>query len=52
MIGFVTWPHFTEQSLWQKRWPSDKANHSCDDNLLTIVLIESLNNAGFSKLVF
>jgi len=23
--------------LWQKRWPSDKANHSCDNKYLTVV---------------
>jgi len=36
MIGFVTWPPFLPQ-LFSKRWPSDRANHSCDNNLLTVV---------------
>ena len=29
MIGFVTWPPYKT-----KRWPSDKANHSCKNTQL------------------
>ena len=36
MISFVTWPPF-----FTKRWPSDKANHSCESVLLTIVYLSS-----------
>jgi len=37
MIGFVTWPFFaTKISYSLKGWPSDKANHSCVNNLLTV----------------
>ena len=28
MIGFVTWPPYDNDGT--KRWPSDKANHSCE----------------------
>ena len=32
MIGFVTWPPYIEDDS-TKRWPSDKANHSCENAL-------------------
>ena len=35
MIGFVTWPPFC--TIIFIRWPSDKANHSCENALQTIV---------------
>ena len=28
MIGFVTWPPLL--TMVQKRWPGDKANHTCE----------------------
>ena len=36
MIGFVTWPPYIKDD-GTKRWPSDKANHSYEIALLTIV---------------
>ena len=32
MIGFVTWPPYKKDD-GTKRWPSDKANHSCESAL-------------------
>ena len=29
MIGFVTWPLYKST----KRWPSDRANHSCENDM-------------------
>jgi len=62
MISFVivTWQPFLPQWLAiQLKVAKWRANHSCDNNLLTVVnnqirkvLIVSLNNALFSKLVF
>ena len=39
MIGFVTWPPYNIKDDSTKRcmWPSDKANHSCENALETIV---------------
>ena len=34
MIGFVTWPPFCT------RWPSDKANHSCESALKLLYVIQ------------
>ena len=31
MIGFVTWPPFFIPINYYKRWPSDKANHTCEN---------------------
>ena len=33
MIGFVTWPPFFITINYYKRWPSDKANHTCENML-------------------
>ena len=33
MIGFVTWPPYKIKDDSAKRWPSDKANHSCENSL-------------------
>ena len=33
MIGFVTWPPFFIPINYYKRWPSDKANHTCENML-------------------
>ena len=33
MIGFVTWPPFIIVYRSEKRWPSDKANHTCENML-------------------
>ena len=33
MIGFVTWPRLVIKDDGTKRWPSDKANHSCENAL-------------------
>ena len=33
MIGFVTWPPFIIVYRYEKRWPSDKANHTCENML-------------------
>ena len=41
MIGFVTWPTFCSSILFIKRWPSDKANHSCVLAVIIIKLQES-----------
>ena len=38
MIGFVTWPPFVLSSFI--RWPSDKANHSCENALYVIQVKE------------
>ena len=41
MIGFVTWPPLAIMRLAQKRWPSDKANHTCETCYKTIVFHSS-----------
>jgi len=50
MIGFVIWsPFFTLMIIQYKRWPSDKANHSFENNYQTIICNQiriSLNNAN------
>ena len=33
MIGFVTWPPFIIVYRYEKRWPSDKANHTRENML-------------------
>ena len=37
MIGFVTRPPFFVPINYYKRWPSDKANYTCE-NIRTIIL--------------
>ena len=39
IIGFVTWPPFILSNDDAKRWPSDKANHICENTLEMIVAI-------------
>ena len=38
MIGFVTWPPFVPTSFI--RWPSDKANHSCEKPCKLLYVIQ------------
>ena len=33
MIGFVTWSPFFIPINYYKRWPSDKADHTCENML-------------------
>ena len=33
MIGFVAWPPFIIVYRYEKRWPSDKANYTCENML-------------------
>ena len=35
MIGFVTWPPFLDQNYYKGAWPSDKANHTCENMLVS-----------------
>ena len=42
MIDFVTWPPFIIIYRHEKRWPSDKANHTCKDMLLYCVSFKEL----------
>ena len=38
MTGFVTWPPLDiYNNFGTKKWPSDKASHTCDNMLYTIV---------------
>ena len=40
MVGFVTWPPlYIVKMMVQKRWPSDKANHTCENTLYTTYCI-------------
>ena len=47
MIGFVTWPPYIKDD-GTKRWPSDKANHSCGNALHTVLTITYNNNTYFT----
>ena len=44
MIGFVTWP-----PLYEKRWPSDKANHTCENICYNIVCHSRSYKSVFDK---
>ena len=48
MIGFVTCPPFIIVHRYEKRWPSDKTNHTCE-NMLYIILcvIQGVTNICF-----
>ena len=51
MIGFVTWPPFKIVYRYEKRWPSDTANHTrdfaknLDEGLQTDVILLDFSKA-------
>ena len=48
MIGFVTWPPLLIMMVW-KRWPSDKANHNCENMLYKLLYVIQVVKKIFDK---
>ena len=47
MIGFVTRQFYNNDGA--KRWPSDKANHSCENMLYKLLYVIQVVNRIFDK---
>ena len=51
MIGFITWPPFcTIRTIFYKRWPSDKANCTCE-MLCKLLYIIQVKGSSWSYLI-